>query len=487
MGRRARLGGSFGRAGRGARGERTARRPRDHATLNFQKLPDLDKFRIGWHVTNPPQRDPHAGVYQPQRRMLPPAVALQRAVAGVHLVLQLDVAATRTHVPMAPPPPVTGVALLFQPWSAEVIGAFTSPGILLGTGFYLVLKPLLRASGLVDTRKGAYKQAMIAYNLAMAVFSAGCFVATATALGWDRGYGKFLLEWSGDKPVALYTNQCPAPVFESKLFMMAIWAFYYSKYVEYLDTAWLVLKGKPVSFLQTFHHFGAPWDVYLGIVLKNEGLWIFMFLNAFIHTVMYSYYAISAAGISYPAKPLITMMQIFQFFSGFYVRATAAAPGPRAFRRLRPRRAAPRARRPPTAHRPHADAAACRAGGLAVHQHPVLPCEPRRRHLLGLQLRVRRRRAGALHALLLQRQLRQAEGGAQGRAQEEGVVSATAPPRRLRTLSITSTAPSRRAAGGVPGCRRGGRPQKPRRRRREAWRARAAYGDRHMVHRMRAP
>ena len=53
--------------------------------------------------------------------------------------------------------------------------------------------------------------------------------------------------------------------------MWAAWSFYYSKYVEYLDTAWLVLKGKDVSFLQTFHHFGAPWDVYLGIVLQVAG------------------------------------------------------------------------------------------------------------------------------------------------------------------------------------------------------------------------
>lgn len=42
-----------------------------------------------------------------------------------------------------------------------------------------------------------------------------------------------------------------------------------------------------------------------------------MWLNAFIHTIMYTYYAIAAAGIPYPAKPLITAMQICQFFSGF--------------------------------------------------------------------------------------------------------------------------------------------------------------------------
>lgn len=213
---------------------------------------------------------------------------------------------------------VTGVSLLFESWQPNVIAALTNPEILIGTGFYLILKPLLRASPFVDERKGAYKKTMIAYNAIMAIFSAACFIATTVALGWDRGYGAGLLAWSGDTPLpALYTNTCPSKLFDSYLFRTAAWAFYYSKYVEYLDTAWLVLKGKPVSFLQSFHHFGAPWDVYLGIVFKNEGLWIFVWLNAFIHTVMYTYYAIAAAGIPYPAKPLITAMQICQFFSGF--------------------------------------------------------------------------------------------------------------------------------------------------------------------------
>ena len=124
---------------------------------------------------------------------------------------------------------------------------------------------------------------------------------------------------SATPPSPLYTDSCPSPLYSSYLFTTAAKAFYWSKYVEYLDTAWLVLKGKPVSFLQSFHHFGAPWDVYLGIQFQNEGLWIFVFLNAFIHTIMYTYYAMTAAGISYPAKPLITLMQITQFIAGFTV------------------------------------------------------------------------------------------------------------------------------------------------------------------------
>ena len=148
--------------------------------------------------------------------------------------------------------------------------ALTDPLILIGTSSYLLLAPLLRRSPLVDTRKGAYKRCMIAYNTLMAVYSLGCFLVTTTALGWDYGYGGWLRALTGDQVVELYSNTCPSPVWESTLFVWAAKSFYYSKYVEYLDTAWLVLKGKPVSFLQTFHHFGAPWDVYLGLALKNE-------------------------------------------------------------------------------------------------------------------------------------------------------------------------------------------------------------------------
>ena len=229
----------------------------------------------------------------------------------------------------------------------------THAPILIGTFGYLLLAPLLRRSPLVDTSKGAYKRCMIIYNILMAFYSLACFVVTTTALGWDYGYGGWLRALTGDEAVELYTDTCPSPVWNSTLFVWAAKSFYYSKYVEYLDTAWLVLKGKPVSFLQTFHHFGAPWDVYLGLALRNEGLWIFMFLNAFIHTLMYtcaaplppiarsplpstlpfvrlcgcawlkrrvhggrSYYGLTAAGYRIPFKPLMTLMQLFQFCCG---------------------------------------------------------------------------------------------------------------------------------------------------------------------------
>nr|AAL37626.1 long chain polyunsaturated fatty acid elongation enzyme [Isochrysis galbana]APW79686.1 elongation of fatty acids protein [synthetic construct] len=197
----------------------------------------------------------------------------------------------------------------------RIWAAVTDPEILIGTFSYLLLKPLLRNSGLVDEKKGAYRTSMIWYNVLLALFSALSFYVTATALGWDYGTGAWLRRQTGDTPQPLF--QCPSPVWDSKLFTWTAKAFYYSKYVEYLDTAWLVLKGKRVSFLQAFHHFGAPWDVYLGIRLHNEGVWIFMFFNSFIHTIMYTYYGLTAAGYKFKAKPLITAMQICQFVGGF--------------------------------------------------------------------------------------------------------------------------------------------------------------------------
>ena len=51
----------------------------------------------------------------------------------------------------------SGMSAVFSAWEPATIAAFTNPEILIGTGSYLLLKPLLKRSGLVDKTKGAYK------------------------------------------------------------------------------------------------------------------------------------------------------------------------------------------------------------------------------------------------------------------------------------------------------------------------------------------
>ena len=44
----------------------------------------------------------------------------------------------------------------------------------------------------------------------------------------------------------------------SPLFARLSYWFFVSKYVEYLDTVFLIVAQKPVSSLQYWHHMGAP-------------------------------------------------------------------------------------------------------------------------------------------------------------------------------------------------------------------------------------
>jgi hypothetical protein len=212
-------------------------------------------------------------------------------------------------------PPITLDWLLTERLKQTVLGG----EVLYFSLAYLLLEPVLKRTPLVDTRKGAYRRGMIVYNLVMCVFSLGCFVAQMAALGFDKGHLQWVRDLTGDEVVPLYQDVGPSPAFSNKLFYWSALLFHYSKYVEYMDTAWLVMKGKPVSFLQGFHHFGAAWDTFLGMAFQNEGIYVFVLLNAFIHTIMYAYYAATAAGFKISLKPLITASQITQFFVGFVI------------------------------------------------------------------------------------------------------------------------------------------------------------------------
>lgn len=95
-----------------------------------------------------------------------------------------------------------------------------------------------------------------------------------------------------------------------------VWLFYVSKYYELLDTVILLLKGKPSSFLQTFHHSGSIISLWTMTVTRIPGMWIFTFLNSFIHTIMYIYYTLTCLGHQPSWKRMLTSMQITQFFIG---------------------------------------------------------------------------------------------------------------------------------------------------------------------------
>lgn len=96
------------------------------------------------------------------------------------------------------------------------------------------------------------------------------------------------------------------------------WLFYLSKFYEVLDTFVIVAKGKRSATLQTYHHAGAMLCMWAGIRYMSPPIWMFVWVNSAIHTMMYTYFTLSALGIRVPmvVKRALTTMQITQFLFG---------------------------------------------------------------------------------------------------------------------------------------------------------------------------
>lgn len=95
-----------------------------------------------------------------------------------------------------------------------------------------------------------------------------------------------------------------------------VWLHYNNKYVELLDTLWMILrkKNKQISFLHCYHHVLLVWSWFLVCKIEVGGDSYFgASINSFIHVIMYGYYTLALLGIPCPWKKFITSMQLAQF------------------------------------------------------------------------------------------------------------------------------------------------------------------------------
>lgn len=91
-----------------------------------------------------------------------------------------------------------------------------------------------------------------------------------------------------------------------------------SKIVELGDTAFLILRGKKVPFIHWYHHLVTLGMGYTQCIkISGPAEWATT-MNAFIHTWMYAYYAIS---VYYPMKgnKILSILQIFQMIHGIII------------------------------------------------------------------------------------------------------------------------------------------------------------------------
>ena len=95
-----------------------------------------------------------------------------------------------------------------------------------------------------------------------------------------------------------------------------VWMHYNNKYVELLDTLWMVLKKKEkqISFLHCYHHVLLIWVWYLCCATEPSGDSYFgACVNSFIHVIMYAYYTLTLLKIECPWKTWVTNIQMTQF------------------------------------------------------------------------------------------------------------------------------------------------------------------------------
>ncbi|CAG2055312.1 unnamed protein product [Timema podura] len=127
---------------------------------------------------------------------------------------------------------------------------------------------------------------LIIYNLVQVIFSAWLFYECLCS-GWMTHYS--------------YRCQPVDYSFSPIALRMAkgCWWYYISKFIEFLDTIFFVLRKKNdhLSNLHVIHHGVMPMSVWFGVKFTPGGHSSFFgLLNTFVHVIMYSYYLLAALG-----------------------------------------------------------------------------------------------------------------------------------------------------------------------------------------------
>lgn len=109
---------------------------------------------------------------------------------------------------------------------------------------------------------------------------------------------------------------------ESVRLARAIWLYYISKIIEYLDTILFVLRKKnnQISFLHVYHHCSMAAAYWLATTYGAGGEAAFpAMVNSLIHVLMYTYYLLAGLGPRYHKyiwwKKYMTIVQMIQFIT----------------------------------------------------------------------------------------------------------------------------------------------------------------------------
>lgn len=152
---------------------------------------------------------------------------------------------------------------------------------------------------------------MVAYNFFMVGVSLVIFLLLGI-YGWFGHYN-----WKC-QPVDYTASN------EAILMTHLSWWYYISKFIEFMDTIFFVLRKKftHISTLHVIHHGMLPMSVWWGVKFTPGGhSTFFAFVNSFVHILMYFYYGLAAIGPQMAKylwwKQHMTTIQMVQFIAIF--------------------------------------------------------------------------------------------------------------------------------------------------------------------------
>ncbi len=149
---------------------------------------------------------------------------------------------------------------------------------------------------------------------------------------WNLSIGLFSIVGAAiciPKLIELIVNQhlygaicAPATKYGTGYSGIMITLFIYSKFVEFGDTYILIANGKKVIPLHWWHHASVTWFCWNAFAYQiSTGIW-FAAINYFVHSIMYTYYALTLTPIKpyiYRYRHKVTQLQILQMVVGLFV------------------------------------------------------------------------------------------------------------------------------------------------------------------------
>ncbi|XP_061776375.1 elongation of very long chain fatty acids protein 1a isoform X2 [Nerophis ophidion] len=173
---------------------------------------------------------------------------------------------------------------------------------------YVILAVYVGPRLMANRKPFNLKTAMIVYNFSMVLLNS-YIVYEFMMSGWATTF-----TWKCD-----LIDPSSSP--QALRMVHVAWVFFFSKFIELIDTLFFVLRKKQnqITFLHVFHHSFMPWSWWWGVYLTPAGgmCSFHAMVNCGVHVIMYTYYGLSAAGPRFQKylwwKKYMTAIQLLQF------------------------------------------------------------------------------------------------------------------------------------------------------------------------------